>query len=301
MLDFKNLDQNKSFLKKESERLGISPTSAYKTYYSRMLLEKISKINYGTLVVKGSFSQYVHLKELTRPVLDIDLSSTFDHNISLELLYRALYEASDDIINFELTKCPYTTPNGVYKMLINATIKYPNDYKKMIIPIGIDFKENNNAIFEIQYKPVIPLFKGDNMFFINIPSFEEHIAEKLYIILHNRKTDTLNTRIKDFYDIYKLHGKDYDSEKFSLYFAAMLLVYKENLENLNTDYLNNDFIDNHSELWTRMQQKYEFMDKSVNLPETVYYTKAVLNEQLQKLREGNYLEMAHGLIRNRQC
>lgn len=50
----------------------------------------------------------------------------------------------------------------------------------MIIPIPVDFKENNNVIFETQFKGVEPLFEGDEKFYINTPSFEEHIAEKLY-------------------------------------------------------------------------------------------------------------------------
>ena len=54
--------------------------------------------------------------------------------------------------------------------------KYPDD-KEMIIAIPIDFKPNNIAIFEPQFKKVEPLFQGDKEFYINTPSFEEHIAE----------------------------------------------------------------------------------------------------------------------------
>lgn len=72
-MDFKNLAQNKAFINKEAKRLEISPSAAYSTYYSRLLLQRIAQVNYGTLVVKGSFSQYVHLGSLSRPVLDIDL------------------------------------------------------------------------------------------------------------------------------------------------------------------------------------------------------------------------------------
>lgn len=67
-MEFKNLDQEKAFMKKEANRLNISYMAAYTTYYARKLLEKLALINNGTLVVKGSFSQYVHLGTLSRPV-----------------------------------------------------------------------------------------------------------------------------------------------------------------------------------------------------------------------------------------
>lgn len=296
-MQFKNLDQNKAFIKGEAQRLGISTNAAYITYYSRNLLMRLSKINYGNLVVKGSFSQYVHLGNLSRPVLDIDLSSKDSHNKPLLLLYQAIYDSIDDIVSYDISKLPYQTPNGVYKIPVVAKIQYPGDHRFINIPIGVDFKENNPVIFETQYKQVLPLFKGDEKFYINTPSFEEHLAEKLYIILHNRKQNMENTRVKDFYDIYKLHGKDYDSDKFSLYFLTMLYLYGEDINNINSDFLNKKYCKRHLEIWERMKKKYEYVDKELELDEAVYYTKAVLNEQIQKIRCGEFIEQAKTLVK----
>ena len=47
-MEFKNLNQHKAFINSEAKRLGISPTAAYTTYYARMLLERMSEVNYGT-------------------------------------------------------------------------------------------------------------------------------------------------------------------------------------------------------------------------------------------------------------
>lgn len=298
-MQFKNLDQNKAFIKKEAKRLGITTNAAYITYYSRQLLMRLSKINYGNLVVKGSFSQYVHLGSLSRPVLDIDLSSLNSHNKPLILLYRAIYESTDDIVTFDVSKLPYQTPNGVYKLSVVAKIQYPDDPHFISIPIGVDFKENNPVIFETQYKQVLPLFQGDEKFYINTPSFEEHIAEKLYIVLHNKKQDVENTRVKDFYDIYKLHGKDYDADKFSLYFLTMLYMYGEDISSITSEFLNKDYIKRHLEIWERMKKKYEFVDRELELDEAVYYTKAVLNEQIQKIKKGEFVEQAKTLVKIR--
>ena len=297
-MKFKNRDQERAFMKKEAKRLGITPMATYTTYYARKLLEKLALINNGDLVVKGSFSQYVHLKELTRPVLDIDLSSTLSHQIPLEILFAAIYDSFSDELIFDLSTTPRQTKNGVYKIPVVAKVKY-EDAKEMVIPVPIDFKDNNKVIFETQFKAVEPLFEGDKKFYINTPSFEEHIAEKLYIIAHNTREDIPNTRVKDFYDIYKLFGKNYDEDKFSLYFEAMVMMYGMNLDDINADFLDKEFVKRHLELWEMIKEKYQFVDKEVELSEAVFFTKAVLSEQIQKIRTGEFKNQAYSLVRKK--
>ena len=87
---FDNDDKLKAFLKKESARLGISINNTYNTYFSKILLERISAMSYDELLVKGSFSELAHLNEMTRPITDIDLVSTKYHNDPLLILFRAM-------------------------------------------------------------------------------------------------------------------------------------------------------------------------------------------------------------------
>ena len=297
-MEFKNLNQEKAFMKKEAKRLEITHMAAYTTYYARKLLEKLALINNGTLVVKGSFSQYVHLGTLSRPVLDIDLSSTLSHQVPINILFQAVYDTFPDVVSFDLSTLPRQTNNGVYKIPVVAKVRYEGS-KEMIIPVPVDYKENNRVIFETQFKAVEPLFEGDKKFYINTPSYEEHIAEKLYIIAHNTREDVPNTRVKDFYDIYNLFGKDYDADKFSLYFEAMVLMYGMHLEDVNTDFLNKEFVKRHEILWELMKKKYQFVDKSLDLSEAVFYTKAVLSEQVQKIRSGEFKNQAYALVRKK--
>lgn len=298
-MEFRNLNQEKAFMKKEASRLKITSMAAYSTYYARKLLEKLALINNGDLVVKGSFSQYVHLGMLSRPVLDIDLSSIHSHQIPINILFQAIYETYSNGVTYDLSGLPRQTKNGVYKIPVIAKVKY-DDSKEMIIPVPIDFKENNKVIFETQFKRVSPLFSGDKPFYINTPSFEEHIAEKLYIIAHNTREDVLNTRVKDFYDIYNLFGKDYDIDKFSLYFETMVLMYGMRFEDISVDFLNKDFVKRHEQLWLLMKKKYDFVDKDITLDEAVYYTKAVLSEQIQRIKSGELKEEAYALVRKKQ-
>ena len=297
-MEFRNLDQEKSFMKKEAKRLGITSMATYTTYYARKLLEKLALINNGDLVVKGSFSQYVHLGYLTRPVLDIDLSSMQSHHIPINILFAAIYDTFSNELTFDLSTTPRQTKNGVYKIPVVAKVKYEGS-KEMVIPVPIDFKDNNKVIFETQFKAVEPLFEGDQKFYINTPSFEEHIAEKLYIIAHNTREDIPNTRVKDFYDIYKLFGKNYDEDKFSLYFEAMVMMYGMNLDDINADFLDKEFVKRHLELWEMIKEKYQFVDKEVELSEAVFFTKAVLSEQIQKIRTGEFKNQAYSLVRKK--
>lgn len=47
-------------------------------------------------------------------------------------------------------------------------------------------------------------------------------------------------------------------------------------------------------------KKYEFTDKSVELDEAIYYTKAVLKEQIQKIRNAEQTAQAIKLVRQKQ-
>lgn len=424
VMEFNNLNQNKAKLKNQGKKLGISPTAAYTTYYALILLKCLASKTFGELVVKGSFSQHVHLKELTRPVLDIDLSSTGGLSIPLELLFSAITSCHTKNL-FYRPKRFDVTPNGVIKLSVDACVFYPSgdlsyeipsnthfvvvnkdsdimlnlknelamvipkngrveinpveevnmsvqkdaqivvvskNYTKrsltkndqvvnitkddimfvipkdhelivipdekqiafvdkdnkithvfennrisivpkeeqMTIPINVDYKANNAVIFETQYKGVEPLFEGLDKFYINVPSFEEHLAEKLYIAIHCRRDDVLNTRVKDFYDIYQLHDKGYDPDKLTLYFQAMCKMYGEDIFSLDADFLNDEYIEKHQEIWNNMQKKYEFVDKKLEFRTAVYYTRCVLNEQLERIMAGEMVEEAEYLVRKKK-
>ncbi len=70
----------------------------------------------------------------------------------------------------------------------------------------MDVQANYPRLIESQLRVMPVIFQGDEPFMMNVPSFEEYLAEKLCIIVESNKTDVLNTRVKDFYDIYQLHG-----------------------------------------------------------------------------------------------
>ena len=277
MRHFSNSNQFRAFMKKEADRLGISINSAYTTYVSRLFLEKLSKYNNGQVLVKGSSAETAYLGRLVRGITDVDLAGIGPIETNLDLMKTFVEDTSISDFKFKLVREPKVTPTGIYKMAFESS------FDKTKQPLGVDFQENYNRLIEKQVRTMPAIFEGDDEFPVVAPSFEEYLAEKLCIILESNKPDVLNTRVKDFYDIYQLHGGKYDPEKLTRYFGKMLALRgKIKLEDASTLYLDRYFIEQHKEIWERAKEKYDFLDDGIDLYGAVYYARAVLREELQK-------------------
>ena len=284
-MEFSSDDKLKAFLKKESRRLGISITNTYNTFFSLQLLKRISETSYDKLFVKGSFSELAHLNEMIRPITDIDLVSSVYHNDPLLVLYQAMY-SEDENLHYELIDIPKRTKTGIYKIHIKAI------FGSICHPISIDFQELSNTIYQKDYKRVNPLFTGDNFFYIYTPTYEEHLAEKLCIVVESNKDNILYTRVKDFYDIYKLKGGKYDKEKLSYFFYHMLLDrHKIDISHASVNHLNRQFILQHQQLWDNMSKKYEFTDKSIVFEDAVETTKSMLDHELSNFDSSSKIKI----------
>lgn len=275
---FRNSEQFKAFIKKEAKRLNISIPNAYSTFLSRSFLEKLSKKDTDkSILVKGSSAETSYLGELVRGITDVDLASTTSIELNIPVLRMIINNEAINDIKFSLNKKPSITKTGIYKF------SYDADMDKVKNSLNVDFQDNYIRLIEKKYSVMPKIFEGDREFIMATPSFEEYIAEKLCIILESNKLDVLNTRLKDFYDIYELHGGKYDSEKLAEYFKIMLaLRAKIRLQDATTDYLDKNFIESHNDIWNAVSKKYDFLDKEIDLGGAVYYTRAVLREYLQK-------------------
>ncbi|MBR3210778.1 MAG: nucleotidyl transferase AbiEii/AbiGii toxin family protein [Bacilli bacterium] len=277
MKSFSNTDQLRSFMKKESDRLGISIGNAYTTYISRAFLERVSKYNNGHVLVKGSSAATAYLGRLVRGITDVDLAMMGSIEENDDLIRYFMEEEPTSPFSFQLVRDPKVTPTGIYQMSFEST------FDKTRQPLRVDLQENYNRLIEREERIMPAVFEGDLEFKVLVPSFEEFLAEKLCIILESNKTDVLNTRVKDFYDIYELHGGKYDPEKLTKYFGQMLALRgKIKLQDASTLYLDKDFISQHEDLWKIAKKKYDFLDDDIDLYGAVYYARAVLREELQK-------------------
>ena len=277
MKRFKNSNQLKSFLKRESERLNISINNVYHTYIARTLLQRMSKYNAANFIVKGSSAEILYLGKLVRAITDIDLVTLSSYKAQKNLFHFILEDNSFDDFKFKLLHKEKQTKTGIHKLTIYASFGTINQ------PLNVDIEQNYQRLINLERRIMPAIFEGDDPFEMYVPSFEEYMAEKLCIIVESRKEDVLNTRLKDFYDIYQLHGGKYNPEVFTEYFRKMLLSRgKIPLERAMTSYLNTEFILKHLPLWENTRRKYDFLDKEVELDGVVYYTRAVIREQLQK-------------------
>lgn len=285
MQEFKNSDQFKSFMKHEAKRLNISVSNAYSTYISRTFLQKINKYYSSDIIIKGSSAEIAYLGRLVRAITDVDIATFNNFKVNKELI-RAIKD-KNDLFNYKLLRRIKKTKTGIYKISLQGTYGNINQH------LGIDLQENYSRLIEPTTRIMPPIFEGDDPFEINVPSFEEYLAEKLCIIVESKKMNVLNTRVKDFYDIYELHGGKYDSDKLTDYFGKMLKLRKKiKIEKADTLNLNKDFIDDHQKVWESTRKKYDFIDREIDLEGAVYYTRAVLREQLQK----NGQEMSDNIL-----
>ena len=280
---FSNRDQLRSFMKKESQRLGISIKNTYSTFISRSFLEKLSQNPDKKLIlVKGSSAETTYLGRLVRGITDVDLASIHSLEFNKSLIESFIDDQKVNGLDFKMKKDPYTTPTGIYKFTFSANLEKMNE------TLNVDFHENYDRLIERTESIMPKIFEGDKEFTIYTPSYEEYLAEKLCIILESNDLTKLNTRLKDFYDIYELHGGKYESEKLAAYFKWMLeLRAKIALKDSTTDYLDKQFVEKHLELWQAIGKKYDFLDREIDLQGAVYYTRAVLRENLQ--RNGVYI------------
>lgn len=277
MQKFTSTNQMKSYMKKEAKRLNMSVSSVYSTFVARCLLKRISKYNLEDILIKGSSAEIAYLGRAVRAITDIDLASLTSFEDNIELLTDILDDEFPDQFKFQLSKEVTTTKTGIHKISLNA------NYENLKQNIGIDYQEYYNRLIEPEYRVMPAIFDGDDLFEIYVPSFEEYLAEKLCIIVESNKEDVLNTRVKDFYDIYQLHGGKYDPDKLTEYFKKMIeLRGKISFSQIKTLNLNEEFVHKHATVWDSTKKHYDFIDQEIDLAGAVYYTRAVIREQLQK-------------------
>lgn len=277
MQKFTSINQMKSYMKKEAKRLNMSVSSVYSTFVARCLLKRISKYNLEDILIKGSSAEIAYLGRVVRAITDIDLASLTSFESNIELLTNILDDEFPDQFKFQLSKEVTTTKTGIHKISLNA------NYETLKQNIGIDYQEHYNRLIEPEYRVMPAIFDGDDLFEVYVPSFEEYLAEKLCIIVESNKEDVLNTRVKDFYDIYQLHGGRYNPDKLTEYFKKMIeLRGKISFSQIKTLNLNEEFVHKHATVWDSTKKHYDFIDQEIDLAGAVYYTRAVIREQLQK-------------------
>lgn len=261
----KNAMSLKAKINNIAKNENISPQSVMQIYMLERLLERISKSKYkDNFILKGGM--------LISSIIGIDSRSTMDMDttikgfrLDIETLTKILKEVFDidvgDNIEFKILKVENIREDDEYggmRVYISAIFDYmPTDLK-------IDITTGDKITFkEINYKYNLLLENRS----IDIWSYnmETIIAEKYESII---KRSTLNTRIRDFYDIYMLIHLEKNNISYKMLKYAIIETskHRKTFDILNDKDLVEEVIENLKndssmlKQWKKYQKAYEYAE-----------------------------------------
>lgn len=281
----KNAMSLKSKINNIAKNENISPQSVMQTYMLERMLERISMSKYkDNFILKGGM--------LISSIIGIDSRSTMDMDttikgfrLDIETLTKILEEIFvidvGDNVEFQVLNIENIRGNDDYggmRVHINAI------FDNMCTSLKIDITTGDKITFkEINYKYNLLLENRS----IDIWSYnvETIIAEKYESII---KRSTLNTRIRDFYDIYMLiHLKKNNiSYKMLKYAITETSKHRKTFDILNNKNLVEEVIENLKndtsmlKQWKKYQKTYEYAEKieyvdlieSINKIKQIYFS-----------------------------
>ncbi len=201
-----NADSVKARLKKFALETGHTFQEALTYYGLERTIYRISVSRYAEhFVLKGGIFLYaIFDRNYERATTDIDLLARRISNSSAEMkavFKEILVQDTDDALLFDLESITVEdiTEFKEYHGLHVSTAGYLDRTR---IPVSIDIGFGD-VIYPDAVKMDFPVILDMGIPKINAYSLESSIAEKLEAIVHN---GYLNSRYKDFYDIYILTG-----------------------------------------------------------------------------------------------
>jgi predicted nucleotidyltransferase component of viral defense system len=223
-----NADSVKTRLKNFAISSGCTFQEALVYYGLERTIYRISVSQYAShFILKGGIFLYaIFDRKYERATTDVDLLARRISNSAEEMkvVFRDIFaQDTNDALNFDLNSITVEdiTEFKEYHGLHISAVAYLDRTR---IPIGIDIGFGDviypNAV-EIEF-PVILDMEVPR---VNAYSLESSIAEKLEAIVKN---GFLNSRYKDFYDIYVL------SEKFPFNYEELHNAVKETFTNRKT-------------------------------------------------------------------
>ena len=196
-----NSDKLKSIISKKTHGDNDSSLKLFQMFYFERILERISKSNYRNgIILKGGvlLSSIIGDDERTTKDLDATLKGIPLTREKIELIFNEILNVMiDDGVSFELINIKdirLEDEYGGFSLNILASLDKNKTYITVELTTGDvitprEIKYSYNCIFE------------DKKISIMSYTLETIIAEKFQTIISR---GILNTRLKDFYDIYVL-------------------------------------------------------------------------------------------------
>lgn len=247
-------NQLKGYIQRESKKVNFSSNYAYNYYFTRSFLEKLYNNDKMKLVLKGSYSQFVRLGELYRPLTDIDIITFGKIEDAKDQIDEVINQNND--IKFKIINTFTTT---------NATLNYKIlcDFDGKTGRISMDLKREEVLDYSDAKMPL--LFSKDKTFDTQAISIEEHLASKLYVVLLHLKLYSVLSRefrrFKDFFDIHTILG----TANIDEYKVMEILERKIRQDEFLRDYeldgplFKTSFVQNNQNNWDKDKKDLQFL------------------------------------------
>ena len=274
----KNAMQLKAVIKNKSKELNISPQLLLQKYYMECFIDRLSRSEYADrFIIKGGFliSSLVGLDN--RSTMDIDTTvknlSVNESEISKTLSYICSISADDDF-TFVFDRVEPIREDDEYQGLRAFLFA---DYEAMRGTLTIDITTGDSIYPDVSRRKITRCFDKDALDVFSYP-LETVLAEKIETIITR---GILNTRPRDFYDVYiltKTQGYNAETLRKAIFATAEHRGTKAIMEAETNNRL--AVIENSSELqsqWAKYQKKFPYA-KDITYQETVNAVKGVVHE-----------------------
>ena len=270
--------QLKAVIKNKSKELNISPQLLLQNYYMECFIDRLSRSEYADrFIIKGGFliSSLVGLDN--RSTMDIDTTvknlSVNESEISKIISHICSVPADDDF-TFSFDHVEPIREDDEYQGLRAFLFA---DYEAMRGTLTMDITTGDSIYPNVSRRKITRCFDTDVIDIFSYP-LETVLAEKIETIITR---GILNTRPRDFYDVYiltKTQGYNAETLRKAIFATAEHRGTKAIMEAETNNRL--AVIENSSELqsqWAKYQKKFPYA-KDITYQETVNAVKEVIHE-----------------------
>lgn len=274
----KNAMQLKALIKNKSKEVNISPQLLLQNYYMECFIDRLSRSEYADcFIIKGGFliSSLVGLNN--RSTMDIDTTvknlSVNEGEISKIISHICSVPADDDF-TFIFDHVEPIREDDEYQGLRAFLFA---DYEAMRGTLTMDITTGDIIYPNVSRRKITRCFDTDVIDIFSYP-LETVLAEKIETIITR---GILNTRPRDFYDVYiltKTQGYNAETLRKAIFATAEHRGTKAIMEAETNNRL--AVIENSSELqsqWANYQKKFPYA-KDITYQETVNAVKGVIHE-----------------------
>lgn len=278
----RNAMQLKAKIKNISREKRISAQVILQNYMMERLLERVSNSPYkASFILKGGMLISAMIGLESRTTMDID-ATIRNHPLTVENIQRIFNEILaldiNDGVSFRLKWINEIRENDRYS---GFRISMDCFYDTLTVPIKVDLTSGDRITpHAIEYK--YKLLMEEKWISIYSYNLETILAEKIETVLFR---GILNTRSKDFYDIYKLSklrgiGIDYSLCKKAL---IATMERRESIDILSNSENILDFIRKDRlirERWAKYQREFNYVNE-ISFAEVMNEIKKVVFELIK--------------------